>query len=71
MEFLAATQALDMLRPLTPGGTVARGLAKIRETVPFAKEDRVFAKDVGAICELIQSGALSKVVSESAGELEW
>jgi histidine ammonia-lyase len=71
MEFLSATQALDMLKPLKPSGTVAKALACIREVVPFAESDRVFAKDIVAIRELIRSGKLLKVIHDSAGELEW
>ncbi len=71
MEFLSATQALDMLKPLTPSGTVAKALACIRKVVPFAETDRVFALDVAAIRELIRRGDLLNVIRASVGELEW
>ncbi len=70
MELLSATQALDMLKPLKPSGTVAQALAKIREKVPFAETDRVFANDIAAIRDQIRSGELL-TVAQSAGELEW
>ena len=71
MELLSATQALDMLKPLKANGTVAKALAKIREDVPFAETDRVFANDISAIRAQIRSGALLDVLHGSVGELEW
>ncbi len=71
MELLSATQALDMLKPLRPAGTVLQALDKIRERVPFAEVDRVFAVDIKAIRELIQSGELIRLLNSSTGELEW
>lgn len=67
MEFLSGCQALDLLRPLKPAGRVAEAYSLIRKKVPFAAEDRVFAKDIAAIRNLIRSGELVSV----AGELEW
>lgn len=71
MELLSATQALDMLKPLRPSATVIKALERIRENVPFAEEDRVFAKDIHVIRDLIRDGSLSEVISSNAGELEW
>jgi len=71
MEFLSATQALDLLKPLRPAGAVLKAYHKIREHVPFAETDRVFAKDVTAILQLIQSGELLAVLQDSVGELEF
>src|ERR1019366_6696362 len=65
MEMLFATQALDMLKPLKPSGTVARALAAIRESVPFAEEDRVFAKDIQGIRQLIGSEVLLKAIHQT------
>jgi histidine ammonia-lyase len=71
MEFLSATQALDLLKPLKPAGAVADAYVRIRKDVPFAKEDRVFAKDIEKIRELITNGELMSVVNKSVGSLEW
>lgn len=71
MELLSACQALDLLRPLKASGTVNAAFQKIREHVPFAAEDRVFAKDIKRIRELITSGELMSVVEKTVGELEW
>ena len=53
MEVLAGTQALDLLAPLKPAGVVLDLLELVRQSVPFAQEDRVFSKDVRKIQELI------------------
>jgi len=71
MEMLSASQALDMLKPLKPTGAVANAMQVIRSKVPFAEEDRVFAKDIEAIRDLIQSEALMTSIATSVGELEW
>jgi histidine ammonia-lyase len=71
MEMLSACQALDLLKPHQPAATVKAALEAIREKVPFAAKDRVFAKDVQMIREMIQSDALSAVVEKTAGPLEF
>lgn len=71
MEFLSATQALDLLKPLKPSSAVAAALKRIRKDVPFAHEDRVFANDIQKIRGLIANGELIKVVNDTVGELEW
>lgn len=71
MEFLCAAQALDLLAPLKPQGAVAAALQLIREQVPFATEDRVFAKDIERIRGLIRDGQLLSVIQKSSGELQW
>ncbi|MGE4131730.1 MAG: histidine ammonia-lyase [Bdellovibrionales bacterium] len=70
MEFLSATQALDLLEH-SSSGTVKAAHDLIRETVPFAREDRVFADDIAEIRNLIRADRLSAVLQKTAGELEW
>lgn len=71
MELLSACQALDLLKPLKPSGCVLKAFESIRQVVPFAVEDRVFAQDIGAIRTLIQSGRLTTLLQQNLGELEW
>lgn len=71
MEFLSATQALDLLAPLKPAAAVQAAHAHIRKTVPFAKEDRIFHKDVEAIKAMMLNSELIEVVRNTVGELEW
>ncbi len=71
MELLSATQALDLLRPLTSSPVIEKIYAMIRTKVPFAQEDRIFSKDVQQIRQMIQDGSLLKEVQNSIGELSW
>jgi histidine ammonia-lyase len=71
MEFLSACQALDLLAPLKPTAAVKAAYDHIRKTVPFAKEDRYFAKDIHAIRGMMENNELSKVLESTVGELEW
>lgn len=71
MEMLSATQALDLIAPLQPTAAVKAAHECIRQTVPFAKEDRIFSKDVEAIKALMNSNKLLNVVQNTVGELEW
>jgi histidine ammonia-lyase len=71
MEFLSATQALDLLKPLKPSSTVLKAYEVIRSEVPFAKEDRVFANDVEKIKILMRNGLLMQAITSTVGDLEW
>jgi histidine ammonia-lyase len=67
MELLSSSQALDLLKPLEPAGPIKETFNLIRQKVPFAKEDRVFAKDIAEIREQIRHGVFNKVCEG----LEW
>lgn len=71
MEFLSAAQSLDLIAPLKPSAAVAAVHAAIREEVPFAKEDRIFAKDVEKIRHMMMSGKLLAAAEKAVGSLEW
>lgn len=62
MELLSATQALDLLKPLQPAGTVKAAYDLIRTKVPYADKDRVFAIDIKSIRNLIADDSLMKVL---------
>lgn len=70
MEFLTAAQGIDMLAPLKPAGVLAKVQAVIRTKAPFAKEDRIFGKDIEAVRSLIEDNSLLKAVEDNCGELE-
>lgn len=70
MELLAGTQALDMIAPLKPAAGVLAAYNEIRKHVPFAKEDRIFAKDVEKIRQLILNRDILKHVESKTGNLE-
>ncbi|MES2767920.1 MAG: histidine ammonia-lyase [Bdellovibrionota bacterium] len=62
MELLSATQALDLLKPLQPAGTVKAAYDLIRTKVPYAEKDRIFALDIKAIRNLIADNSLMGVM---------
>jgi len=71
MEMLSACQAIDLLAPLKPAAAVKAAYDHIRKTVPFAKEDRIFSKDVAAIKAMMTSNELTDIIQKTVGELEW
>ncbi len=71
MEILSACQALDLLAPLKPAAAVKAAFDHVRKTVPFAKEDRIFHKDIDAIRGMMLSNELIQVAQKTVGELEW
>lgn len=70
MELLSATQALDLIKPLEPVAGVKKMYEIIRLSVPFAKIDRVFSKDLIEIRKKIDSGELLSEVERVCGKLE-
>ena len=70
MEFLSATQALDLLKPLQGAAAVKPVYDLIRTRVPFAEHDRVFSVDIEEIKKLIRSEAILNTVRRAVGELE-
>jgi histidine ammonia-lyase len=70
MEILAGTQALDMILPLKPTAGVLATFDCVRGSVPFAKEDRIFAKDVSKILELIKNQKIVQAVENKIGTLD-
>lgn len=70
MEFLSATQALDMLLPLKPTAGVLAAYEEVRKDVPFAKVDRIFSKDVEKIRSMIMNRSIINAVEAKVGKLE-
>ncbi len=71
MELLSSCQALDLLAPLKAASAVAAVHALVRKTVPFAKSDRVFSKDIAEISRLISTNEVLSVVEQVVGRLEF
>jgi histidine ammonia-lyase len=70
MEFLSNTQALDLILPLKPTAGVQAAYQCVRQEVPFAKVDRIFAKDVDKIRQLIENRKIIAEVEKIVGPLE-
>ena len=60
IEVLAASQALDLLAPLTTSAALQRAHAAVRGVVPTLIVDRTPAPDIQAIGALISDGALER-----------
>ena len=70
MEFLSGTQALDLIKPLKPADGVLAAYVLVRTQVPFAKVDRIFAKDVDKIRQMILNRQILMTVEKVIGPLE-
>ena len=61
IEWLAAAQGIDFLRPLHSSAPLERAHALLRAACPFVDEDRYLAPDIERAFELVMQGALSPV----------
>lgn len=69
IELLCGAQALDLFTNLKPGeGTIA-AYTVIRNAVPHLTKDRVLAKDIDAIIQLMRSGAILDAVEKQVENL--
>jgi histidine ammonia-lyase len=57
IEWLAASQALDSLRPLRSSARLEALHARLRERVPYVREDHRLDRDIDAATQLIAAGA--------------
>ena len=69
IEYMCASQGIDLLSPLKPSAPLAEAHAMIRETVPKLIDDRVLKPDIDQIRELINSGEIIAAVESSTGTL--
>lgn len=70
MELLSGAQALDLVRPLKTAPVLEAMHAEIRRHAPYAARDRVFATDMKALSQLIESRRLTEIAEGALGELE-
>lgn len=70
MELLCAKQALGFLLPLKPASAVLATYSLLDSAVPFAEEDRVFARDIEFIRKQIQAGTIMNQIRTTVGDLE-
>jgi histidine ammonia-lyase len=66
IELLYAAQAVNFRRPLTSGPVLEAVHAFVRETVPFAAKDRIFAYDIQQLHTLIRQQSIVRVANETA-----
>jgi histidine ammonia-lyase len=65
IELLCAAQGVDFHRPLQAGVGNRRTLQLIRQRVPRLLQDRVLAPDIERVRDLVASGALTAVLSDT------
>ena len=69
IEYMCAAQGLDLLSPLKPSDSLARGHAAIRERVPVLEGDRELGSDIMQIRELMNSGDIVSAIEAVTGSL--
>ena len=67
IEWLAAAQGIEFLRPLTSSPALEEAHRLLREVSPSMERDRVFSVDIENATALIRSGALSRVFRRLPG----
>ncbi|HEY0298869.1 MAG TPA: histidine ammonia-lyase [Arachidicoccus sp.] len=66
VELLYAAQAVDFRRPLNSSPVLEEVHLLVRNNVAFAKEDRIFSKDIRALNQIIKNHSLVKTVNDFA-----
>nr|WP_315204050.1 histidine ammonia-lyase [uncultured Albidiferax sp.] len=61
IEWLAAAQGIDFLRPLTSSAPLEMLHAALRDHIPRMDHDRYFAPDIAHATEMVRSGAISSI----------
>ena len=62
MEFICATQGMDILEHLKSSPLIRQAKRIIRESVPYLHRDRDLSIDIKKMVELIDSGRLLKII---------
>ncbi|MBD3407875.1 MAG: histidine ammonia-lyase [Candidatus Lokiarchaeota archaeon] len=69
VEYLCAAQGITLLEPMKPSSALESALGVIRDVVPPLEEDRIIAKDIHEVRELMDSGTIIAEVEEVTGKL--
>ena len=69
IELIAASQALEFIKPLQPSPPLQRSYELIRSMVPALVEDRSLETDIKTIEQLIQSNRIVQIVTSLIGPL--
>ena len=62
IEWLAAAQGIEFLRPLRSSAALEAAHALLREQCPAMMEDRYLAPDIAAASALVRNGSLARVL---------
>jgi histidine ammonia-lyase len=69
IEALAAAQALDLRKPLTPADGPAAARARLRDDITYLSADRILHEDLEDAATLVRSGALLAAAESVVGSL--
>ena len=69
MEYLAAAQGLEFLKPLKPGLGPRAAYERIRRGVPRLEEDRPMAEEIGRVLGWMRDGKLVAAAEKATGAL--
>ncbi|MGR9107214.1 MAG: histidine ammonia-lyase [Gammaproteobacteria bacterium] len=69
IELLCAAQALDLFTNLKAGEGTRAAYAVIRDRVSHLEEDRILAKDIETLSDLLKSEAILEAVEKAVGTL--
>lgn len=69
IELLCAAQAIDLFTNMKAGDGTLAAYEVIRRQVGYMKEDRLLAKDIAAVKNLLLDGAIVRAVEERIGKL--
>ena len=67
IELLAAAQGIEFLRPLQSSPVLEEVHALLRKDVPAHHVDRYLAPDIAHATQLVQSGAVAKLLKPFGG----
>ncbi len=70
IELMCAAQGLDLFTNLKPGNGTRAAYSAIRSCIPHLKRDRILAKDIRSVTELIKSNRIIDEVEKAVGELK-
>ena len=62
IEWLAAAQGIDFLRPLASSPTLERAHALLRQQCPVMMQDRYLAPDINAATAMVRDGSLARIL---------
>jgi histidine ammonia-lyase len=70
IELLCGAQAMDLFTNLKSGAGTMAAYRVIRNAVPHLENDRILARDIETVRELIQGGVILQAVEDAVGNLE-
>lgn len=69
IEYLCASQGIDLLSPLAPSQPITAAMSSIREVVPMIQNDRPLHDDISSIQSMIRTGHIIKCVEAVTGSI--